>query len=1279
MKKGRILLALCLIALVLLPAFATAEKAVYQLTADETIQLKGESLLVDLAGHNLTVTGEGSIDLIDTANDTYEETACGVLTVEGTVTVSGSAKAPNGNTYVTIADGESITAHRLDMDITAVSLRTSAAGLYYKARYTCDSALSSRVQSYGVVLSTFNMPGADFKTEPTRGNNNCYTVASAPFASGVVATSGSVFNILKETLSPGENLLRSRQVIYANAYVDFGSGPIVADADNAGKTIAAADFTGVAYSLQGLLLRLDSVYDTYNKKTRAQVDTFCEKWISLGVDWKFENIGSTAATMMDNSNIEDKFLPGTTKAECPVCKKEVTWIPVYDGSEAISLGTEETETHYYLAEDVTYNGTETFFQSLSKVAATCFHLNGHNVTATQKEVFFGSNSRTSIIGNGIVTGYQKTAGRGAALEVNNSYATSGLHVYGGTYRKADNAHKDAVIAAIQSVGSGIYFYEDVTIEATGGKAVRVRTPIYKNTWLGVYGATINGDIELLGPSGGKTATAEFFDCKVAGTVNVAEGTVVNLQGSPVIQAVALAEDTYLNLNKLTAGTSVGIVNGGVFTAPMQNPKDYVSYFYSADGKKEISYRDDVLFCGVDFIGNIEYKFQPGTTDAVCPACEELVTWTPIYNDQTSYDLETDATQTHYYLAEDVTYNGTSTYFQSRSKVADTCFHLNGHNVTATKAMVFFGSNSRTNILGNGIVTGYQSSAKEGAALQINNYMANNGLHVYGGTYRKTESSNADAAVVCINNTGSTIKLYEDVIVEGADGTAIRVNKPTYKDAQLDVFGATIYGDVELLGAIDSKFNAYANFADCVITGNVAVATDSNVTLSGAVQINKLTITAGELVSFGELAEGAAVKVSASGTFTKSVVSPEDWVKCVTCDKEGEWIVMKNKQLHQGEKLSLTLATQADQATLNAAYAGKTLKYGDFHGHTSTAGADGKNSLAEWLQEIERLRIDFATVVDHRQSIHMRTEEFKEDVFIGGSEPGMLLKDSKAEYAQFDFSMVFADPSAFEGLLDKWSATFRPYQDPEYPGYRFYSVYGNYGLTVEQYKQLVQDVYQAGGIIILVHPKQKGYLTSDDPLDYYFGENSCLEIQTGLKLSNGDGGNMCAPSNEKAYRLWADLLLLGKKVWATAGSDQHRLIDASGLNAVYTAEDHRDHYIAALRSGNTAPGWVGIRMNIGDAVMGGQTDFTGKRLVFSVGDIYTGDAQEKEPVYQAGHKYRVELYDESGLLMDYPIDPAQMNYFALDCDANAKLYRVVVWDDTAQTRVGVSNPIWNNAN
>jgi hypothetical protein len=48
------------------------------------------------------------------------------------------------------------------------------------------------------------------------------------------------------------------------------------------------------------------------------------------------------------------------------------------------------------------------------------------------------------------------------------------------------------------------------------------------------------------------------------------------------------------------------------------------------------------------------------------------------------------------------------------------------------------------------------------------------------------------------------------------------------------------------------------------------------------------------------------------------------------------------------------------------------------------------------------------------------------------------------------------------------------------------------------------------------------------------------------------------------------------------------------------------------------------------------------------------------------------------LAEAEIAPTGMNYFAWDCEKSAKFYRVVVWDKTAETRIGVSNPIWNTA-
>jgi hypothetical protein len=160
-----------------------------------------------------------------------------------------------------------------------------------------------------------------------------------------------------------------------------------------------------------------------------------------------------------------------------------------------------------------------------------------------------------------------------------------------------------------------------------------------------------------------------------------------------------------------------------------------------------------------------------------------------------------------------------------------------------------------------------------------------------------------------------------------------------------------------------------------------------------------------------------------------------------------------------------------------------------------------------------------------------------------------------------------------------------------------------------------------------------------------------------------------PGNIAAYQLWYELLAMGKKVYATYGNDNHRLPNINSLATMYTSEKDADEYIRRMREGDFNPGWVGIRMQIGDATMGGTTNFDGRRLVISAGDMF-------EAKYDATHAYTIRLYDENGLLLENELDPGQMNYFALDADPNVMFYRVEVYDYTINQYVAVSNPIWN---
>ena len=98
-------------------------------------------------------------------------------------------------------------------------------------------------------------------------------------------------------------------------------------------------------------------------------------------------------------------------------------------------------------------------------------------------------------------------------------------------------------------------------------------------------------------------------------------------------------------------------------------------------------------------------------------------------------------------------------------------------------------------------------------------------------------------------------------------------------------------------------------------------------------------------------------------------------------------------------------------------------------------------------------------------------------------------------------------------------------------------------------------------------------------------------------------------------------------------------------------------------------FAGIRMTMGDTKMGGQCDFTGKRLVFSVGDFH-------KSILRPGHDYRVDLLSDKGEVFRCPVTPSEMLYFAIDADPGCKYYWAEVHDDTQKLRIAIGNPIWN---
>ena len=257
-----------------------------------------------------------------------------------------------------------------------------------------------------------------------------------------------------------------------------------------------------------------------------------------------------------------------------------------------------------------------------------------------------------------------------------------------------------------------------------------------------------------------------------------------------------------------------------------------------------------------------------------------------------------------------------------------------------------------------------------------------------------------------------------------------------------------------------------------------------------------------------------------------------------------------------------------------------------------------------------------------------------------------------------YNMMFTDPEALIEILQEFPEFKYTGGDPLAAYFPYYPSFDRARIA-----ELITAIREKGGMFTQVHPTASSYIQSDDPLDYWFADWTGLEVVSTYHTTRDD-----APT-QKNYDLWVNLLALGKKVWATAGSDEHDMPTNKALSTVYATDKHADAYFDKVRVGNFTVGPVGIRMCVGDTPMGSECSFAGKRVVFSVGDFH-------QSVYEPGHTYRVDLISDEGVVFSQEISCDEESYFAVEAQ-NVMFYRVEVWDASMNQLHALGNPIWNN--
>ena len=357
--------------------------------------------------------------------------------------------------------------------------------------------------------------------------------------------------------------------------------------------------------------------------------------------------------------------------------------------------------------------------------------------------------------------------------------------------------------------------------------------------------------------------------------------------------------------------------------------------------------------------------------------------------------------------------------------------------------------------------------------------------------------------------------------------------------------------------------------------------------------------------------------------------------------------------------------------LNALYAGLTPYYGELHDHANTGGtSDGKYTLSQWKEGLEYLDMDFATIVDHKQSLHMYLEDWDPATFLGGSEASTTITDRTGVTTHYN--MIFADPAGLEKVVNSIPEFKAQVYADDYSGTNADKLAGGWhfsypNFTRERFMEVVKAVRDAGGFVVIAHPKGSSlYITSDDPMDAYYGDFTGIEVMY-TYYTNKNGAKTAAN-----YKLWTDMLAAGYKVYATAGNDEHSAPSDKAVSVIYAAEKNAQAYLNQLRNGNFVAGGIGIKMAIGDTMMGGVCDFAGKEVAFSVGDFHSTHLID-------GHEYEILLIDDQGTVESWTItsqEAAKTQYFTHAAEETAKFYRVEIFDKTTGVRIVIGNPIWN---
>lgn len=402
--------------------------------------------------------------------------------------------------------------------------------------------------------------------------------------------------------------------------------------------------------------------------------------------------------------------------------------------------------------------------------------------------------------------------------------------------------------------------------------------------------------------------------------------------------------------------------------------------------------------------------------------------------------------------------------------------------------------------------------------------------------------------------------------------------------------------------------------------------------------------------------GHKENINIKNTVIEGFASDMSEAKTVDIHDAPDYIESREESWESGTEDSHTVigTKYADFSELDAYYEGCRAYYGDQHVHTKCGGtSDGQTPMSEWVAKMDELGLDFAIVVDHRQMRGYFLPEWSEERFVMGTEPGSSITNPSGKHcirSAFHYNMVFPHKYALAMVL----ANFPEFN---FKGDELTGKFGYPNFTKERMYELCAYLRSIGGMLVHAHPKL--LMGSDDPLDYYFGEHSYLEVIVSYYSSH---------ASVRSYDTWVEILNQGKHMFASGGSDTHSAVTNVCPSTFYTTERHHTRFVERMYNGDYAVGGVGVKMFIDGHPMGSEIAYKdGMKLTLRVGDFYHATFQENTA-------YELEIITDKGVAYSSIFNGKLPQEISLEVQKR-NYYRVVVKDVNHRYRVCVSNPIW----